>query len=150
MKADRDELLIKVVSKSGSLPQFATSGSAGADIRAMLDGPVLIKPGDIAGIKTGLYMEIPEGYEVQIRARSGLAIRHGISMINGIGTIDSDYRGEVIVPLINLGKEDFVVNDGDRIAQMLVCKYESFKWQEEEVLSDTERGQGGFGHTGRG
>lgn len=149
MRKDRDELVIKLLSKSGRVPEFATEGSAGADLRAMLDEDLVIGPGEIVGVPTGLYMEIPRGFEVQIRARSGLALNHGISLINGVGTIDSDYRGEVVVPLVNHGKEDFLVKNGDRIAQMVACNYERFRWQEEVVLGDTERGEGGFGHTGR-
>lgn len=146
---EKENLVIKVASESGRLPEFATAGSAGADVRAMLDAPVVIRPGDIVGIKTGLYMEIPEGYEVQVRARSGLALKNGITMINGIGTIDSDYRGELIVPLVNHGKEDFIVEDGDRIAQMVVSCYERFTWEKVTVLGETSRGDGGFGHTGK-
>ena len=139
---------IKVITLSGKTPEYETSGSAGMDIRAHLDAPMELLPGKRALIPTGLFMEIPVGYEVQIRARSGLAIKHGIGLVNGIGTIDSDYRGEIKVPLINWGEEAFTVNDGDRIAQMVVCKYEQAELVKVDELSETERGEGGFGHTG--
>ncbi len=140
---------IKIKTMSGELPRYETEGSAGMDIKAHLDEPVEIKPGGRALIPTGLFMEIPEGYEVQIRARSGLAVKHGIGLTNGIGTIDSDYRGEVKVPLINWGDDVFTVNDGDRIAQMVVARYEKVQVVRAEELKETARGEGGFGHTGR-
>jgi dUTP pyrophosphatase len=118
------------------------------DIRAYMDEPVTIAPGKRALIPTGLFMEIPEGYEVQIRARSGLAVKHGIGLTNGIGTIDSDYRGEIKVSLINWGEEEFTVNNGDRIAQIVVAKYERAQLVQTEELNETKRGSGGFGHTG--
>ena len=139
---------IKIRSISGILPSYETSGAAGMDIRAFLKEPVTIEPGQRALIPTGLFMEIPAGFEAQIRARSGLAVRNGIGLVNGIGTIDSDYRGEIKVPLINWGDESFTVNDGDRIAQMVIASYETAQWELSEELSDTERGGGGFGHTG--
>lgn len=139
---------IMMKTMSGELPRYETEGSAGMDIKAYLDGPVEIKPGERALIPTGLFMEIPEGYEVQIRARSGLAVRYGIGLTNGVGTIDSDYRGEVKVSLINWGEEVFTVNDGDRIAQMVVARYEKAQLVQAEELSETVRGEGGFGHTG--
>lgn len=139
---------IKVRTEGGRLPAYETEGSAGMDIRACLKEPVVIGAGKRALIPTGLFFEIPCGYEVQIRARSGLAIKHGIGLANGIGTIDSDYRGEIKVILMNWGEEDFTVNDGDRIAQMVVAKYERAELIEAEELSETERGSGGFGHTG--
>lgn len=139
---------IKVKSLSGFIPAYETSGSAGMDIRAYLDEPIIIAPGKRALIPTGLHFEIPEGFEVQIRARSGLAVKHGIGLTNGIGTIDSDYRGEIKVSLINWGEEPFTVNNGERIAQMVVCRYEKAELIEAEELSETERGSGGFGHTG--
>ncbi|MDO4745649.1 MAG: dUTP diphosphatase [Bacillota bacterium] len=139
---------IKVKSLSGLIPAYETSGSAGMDIRAYLDEPIIIAPGKRALIPTGLHFEIPEGFEVQIRARSGLAVKHGIGLTNGIGTIDSDYRGEIKVSLINWGEEPFTVNNGERIAQMVVCRYEKAELIEAEELSETERGSGGFGHTG--
>lgn len=139
---------IKIRSISGRLPSYETSGAAGMDIRAFLKEPVTIEPGQRALVPTGLFMEIPAGFEAQIRARSGLAVRNGIGLVNGIGTIDSDYRGEIKIPLINWGDESFTVNDGDRIAQMIIASYETAEWELSEELSDTERGGGGFGHTG--
>ncbi len=139
---------IKIISLSGILPRYETGGSAGMDIRANLKEPVVIEPGKRALIPTGLFMEIEPGYEVQIRARSGLAVKKGIGLTNGIGTIDSDYRGEVGVSLINWGDEDFIVNNGDRIAQMVVASYEKAEIVQVEELDETERGHGGFGHTG--
>ena len=139
---------IRIKSLSGVLPQYETAGAAGMDIRAYLDDPVTINPGERALVPTGLFMEIPEGYEVQIRARSGLAIKKGIGLVNGIGTIDSDYRGEVKVPLINWGQEPFTVSNGERIAQMVAATYIKAEIEPAEELSETERGAGGFGHTG--
>ena len=139
---------IRLKSLSGVLPQYETAGAAGMDIRAYLDDPVTINPGERALVPTGLFMEIPEGYEVQIRARSGLAIKKGIGLVNGIGTIDSDYRGEVKVPLINWGQEPFTVSNGERIAQMVAAAYIKAEIEPAEELSETERGAGGFGHTG--
>ncbi|MDO4393344.1 MAG: dUTP diphosphatase [Bacillota bacterium] len=139
---------IKIKTLSGILPQYETAGAAGMDIRAYIDEPMTIAPGHRALVPTGMFMEIPEGFEVQIRARSGLAIKKGIGLVNGIGTIDSDYRGEVKVPLINWGEEEFIIENGDRIAQMVVAQYVKAEIQAAEELSETERGQGGFGHTG--
>lgn len=139
---------IKIKSLSGVMPKYETKGSAGMDIRAFIDEPVKIMPGKRALIHTGLFMEIPSGCEVQIRARSGLAVKYGIGLTNGIGTIDSDYRGEIKVSLINFGEDEFVVNNGDRIAQIVVCRYEMAEIEEVDDLSETERGAGGFGHTG--
>lgn len=140
---------VKIVNKSNNdIPQYATSGSAGMDVRAFLDETVIIKAGEFKLIPTGIYVEIPVGYEIQIRARSGLAIKSGICLINGIGTIDADYRGEIGVGLVNLSKEDFVVNNGDRIAQMVLNKYETIDFELVDDLSKTERGDGGFGSTG--
>lgn len=143
-------MVIKVINKSlNPLPEYSTEHSAGMDMRAFLDEPVVLKPGERKLISTGLYFEIPEGYEVQIRPRSGLAIKHGISILNSPGTIDADYRGEVCIIMINLGDGDFVIQNGDRIAQMVVSKYDKCSWTEVEVLNDTSRGSGGFGHTGK-
>ena len=139
---------IKIKSLSGSVPSYETEGSAGMDLRAFEKEPVLIRPGERKLIHTGLYMEIEPGYEVQIRARSGLALKQGICLANGIGTIDSDYRGEVGILLMNAGRDDFVVHNGDRIAQMVVLKYEKAEIIQSEELSETNRGSGGFGHTG--
>ena len=139
---------IKMRSISGILPSYETAGAAGMDIRAFLREPVTIEPGQRALIPTGLFTEIPAGFEAQIRARSGLTSNNGRGRVNGIGTIDCDYRGEIKVPLINWGDESFTVNDGDRIAQMVIASYETAQWELSEELSDTERGGGGFGHTG--
>ena len=141
-------MIIKVKTLSGRLPRYETDGSAGMDIQAYLKEPVELNPGMRALIPTGLFMEIPSGYEVQIRARSGLAVKYGIGLTNGIGTIDSDYRGEIKISLINWGQESFTVNDWDRIAQMVAAKYEKVSLKKTEKLSETERGRGGFGHTG--
>lgn len=140
---------IKVVNKSDNeLPRYETNGSAGMDLRAMLAEPVMLKPLQRALIPTGLYIELPDGYEAQIRPRSGLAFKKGLSIVNAPGTIDSDYRGEIKILLINLSNETAIVNTGERIAQMVISKYEQVKLDEVDVLSDTERGAGGFGHTG--
>lgn len=139
---------IKIKSLSGRMPAYETKGASGMDIRAYLDEPVTIEAGERELIHTGLFMEIEPGYEVQLRARSGLALRQGICLANGIGTIDSDYRGEVCVILANFGREDFVVKDGDRIAQMVVMKYETAEIEASDELAETDRGSGGFGHTG--
>lgn len=134
--------------KSARLPEYATIGSAGMDIYADVDSDVVIKPGEVKLIPTGIAIELPDGYEAQIRPRSGLAFKYGITLLNAPGTIDSDYRGEIKIIMINLGKEDFVVKRGDRIAQMIVSKFEKVEWEEVEKLGETERGEGGFGHTG--
>jgi len=141
-------MIIKIKSLSGNIPQYETEGSAGIDIKAYLKEPIKIAPGKRALIPTGLFLEIPTGYEVQIRARSGLAVKYGIGLTNGIGTIDSDYRGEIKVSLINWGEEEFTVNCGDRIAQMVVCRYEKVELEPVKELNETARGTGGFGHTG--
>ena len=141
---------IRIVNKSGhSLPTHATAGSAGLDLRAALEEPVTLEPLDRALIPTGLYFAIPAGYEVQIRPRSGLAMKHGITVLNTPGTIDSDYRGEIRVALINLSREPFTIEPGERICQMVLARYEQVEWVEAEQLDDTDRGEGGFGHTGR-
>lgn len=141
---------IRIVNKSGHpLPTHATDGSAGLDLRAALEEPVTLEPLDRALIPTGLYFAIPAGYEVQIRPRSGLAMKHGITVLNTPGTIDSDYRGEIRVALINLSREPFTIEPGERICQMVLARYEQVEWVEAEQLDDTDRGEGGFGHTGR-
>ena len=141
---------ILIVNKSGHpLPTHATAGSAGFDLRAALEEPVTLEPLDRALIPTGLYFAIPAGYEVQIRPRSGLAMKHGITVLNTPGTIDSDYRGEIRVALINLSREPFTIEPGERICQMVLARYEQVEWLETEQLDDTDRGEGGFGHTGR-
>lgn len=141
---------VEIVNKSHHpLPQYATISSAGMDIRANLSEPVTIRPLERRIIPTGLYIALPEGYEAQLRPRSGLAIKHGITLLNSPGTIDADYRGEIGVILANLSSEPFVVNDGERICQMVIAPYSQVKWQPEETLDETERGAGGFGHTGK-
>ena len=141
---------VQVINKSKHpLPQYATEQSAGMDIRANLEEPIVLKPLQRCLVPTGLYMSLPKGFEAQIRPRSGLAIKKGIGVLNSPGTIDADYRGEVCVILVNLSSEDFVVEDGERIAQMVIARYEQAEWKEVEVLDETERGAGGFGHTGK-
>lgn len=140
---------IKIVNKSDfPLPSYKTVGSAGMDLHANIDEPIVLKPLNRALIPTGLYISIPEGYEAQIRARSGMALKHGITLANGIGTIDSDYRGEIGVILVNLSNEEYIINKGDRIAQLVIAKYERVEFVEVDSLDETERGSGGFGHTG--
>ena len=139
---------IKIINKSkNDIPKYQTENSAGVDIRASLDEDLVLKAGEFKLVSTGIYLEIPSSYEVQIRARSGLSIKHGIGLINGIGTIDSDYRGEIKVPLINFSKEDFTIENGMRIAQMVLSKYEKIDFEEVDELSDSERQDGGFGST---
>ena len=141
---------VKIVNHSKhALPEYQTPLSAGLDIRANLDESVTLRPLERAMIPTGLFVELPEGCEMQIRPRSGLAAKHGITVLNSPGTIDADYRGEVRVILVNLSNEPFVINPGERIAQMVVARYEKVEWDEVEVLDETERGAGGFGSTGR-
>lgn len=140
---------IKIINKSGhELPHYETEASAGMDLRANIDEPVTLKPLERAIIKTGLFMELPMGYEAQVRPRSGLAAKKGITVLNAPGTIDADYRGEVGVILVNLSNEDFIIENGERIAQMVIAKHERAEWVTVDSLSDTARGQGGFGSTG--
>lgn len=140
---------VKVINKSKhELPAYATEGSAGMDLRANIDVPIILHPMERKLIPTGIYIALPMGYEAQVRPRSGLALKHGISVCNSPGTVDCDYRNEIGVILINLGQEDFVVNDGERIAQMVIAKYERAKWEPVDELDETERGMGGYGHTG--
>ena len=140
---------IKIINKSDyALPSYETKGSAGLDLRANIDKPIVLQPLDRALIPTGLFMELPVGYEAQIRPRSGLALKKGITVLNSPGTVDSDYRGEVGVVLINLSSVDFTINPGDRIAQMVIAKHEQAEWVEVDGLSSTERGEGGYGHSG--
>ena len=139
---------LKIISKSGVLPKYETEGAAGFDIRAYLKNDFILKSGERALVPTGLFFQIPKGYEAQVRARSGLAIRNGIGLVNGIGTVDSDYRGEIKVPLINWSNEDFTIHNGDRIAQVVINRYEYVEFEITDKLSYTERGEGGFGHTG--
>ena len=142
---------LNIVNTSNNpLPVYETKNSAGMDLRAYLpDGPITLEPMQRALVPTGLYMEIPEGYEGQVRPRSGLAIKNGISVLNSPGTIDADYRGQVCVILINLSDKSFVINSGDRIAQLIIAKCEQAEVVQVETLSETERGAGGFGHTGK-
>lgn len=140
---------IKIINKSKhELPEYKTAFSAGMDLRANLDKSILLKPLERKIISTGLYLEIPPGYEGQIRPRSGMAFNHGISCPNSPGTIDADYRGELGVILINLSKKDFVINDGDRIAQLIIAKHETIIWEEVEQLNNSERGDKGYGSSG--
>ena len=148
-KLNDKTMKVQIINKSKhSLPQYATSSSAGMDLRANLDNPIVLKPLQRCLVPTGLYIALPEGFEAQIRPRSGLALKKGITLLNTPGTIDDDYRGEIGVIVINLSAEDFIIEDGERIAQMVIARYEQAEWQEVEVLEDTERGAGGFGHTG--
>lgn len=142
-------LRVKVINRGHQqMPEYATSQSAGMDLRANLEEPVTIAPLQRVLIPTGLHMALPAGFEAQIRPRSGLALKHGITVLNSPGTVDADYRGEVKVLLVNLSDTPFVVNDGERIAQMVVARHEQAKWDEVEALDETERGEGGYGHTG--
>lgn len=141
---------IKIVNQSKHpLPEYATAFSAGMDLRANLSEPVEIQPLERKLIPTGLYIELPEGYEAQIRPRSGLAIKKGITVLNSPGTIDADYRGEICVILVNLSNEPFMINDGERVCQMVIARHAQADWEEVENLNETERGAGGFGHTGK-
>ena len=140
---------IKIINKSRhALPEYATPQSAGVDLRANIDAPVMLAPLQRVLIPTGLYIALPEGYEAQVRPRSGLAIKKGITVLNTPGTIDADYRGEICVILVNLSDEPFEVTDGERIAQMVIARHEQAEWEECDSLDSTERGAGGFGHTG--
>lgn len=141
---------VRIINKSKHpLPAYATALSAGMDLRANLDKPIVLKPLERCLVPTGLYIALPEGYEAQVRPRSGLAIKKGIGVLNSPGTIDADYRGEICVILVNLSAGEFVVEDGERIAQMVIARHEQVTWDEVEVLDSTERGEGGFGHTGK-
>jgi len=141
---------VQIINKSKhALPEYATEQSAGVDLRANINEPITLAPLERKLIPTGLFMALPAGYEAQVRPRSGLAIKKGITVLNSPGTIDADYRGEVCVILVNLSAEPFVVEDGERIAQMVIARHEQAEWQQVEVLDDTERGAGGFGHTGK-
>lgn len=147
-----DHIAIRIQNLSPfPMPEYASLGAAGADLRANIEKPMTIEPGQVYAIPTGIAIELPAGYEAQVRARSGLALKHGISLVNGIGTIDSDYRGEIKVILTNLIKDPFILNPGDRIAQMVIAAYVKAEFEEtknEDGLSATGRGAGGFGHTG--
>lgn len=140
---------VEIINKSKhQLPAYETALSAGMDLRANIDAPIELQPLQRALVPTGLYMALPAGYEAQVRPRSGLAAKKGITVLNSPGTIDADYRGEVCVILVNLSNEPFVINDGERIAQMVIARHEKVEWECVEVLGETERGAGGFGHTG--
>lgn len=141
---------VRIVNKSKHpLPAYATGASAGMDLRANLDSPIVLKSLERTLVPTGLFIELPAGCEAQIRPRSGLAFKNGLTVLNSPGTIDADYRGEVKVILVNLSKEDFTINDGERIAQMIIAKHEQAEWVEVQELLETERGAGGFGSTGK-
>lgn len=140
---------IQIINRSHHpLPTYATALSAGMDLRANLEEPIVLKPLERRLVPTGLFIALPEGYEAQVRPRSGLALKHGIGVLNSPGTIDADYRGEIGVILVNLSNQEFVINDGERIAQMVVAHHETVEWTAVEELGETERGAGGFGHTG--
>lgn len=140
---------IKVISRSGRLPAYQTEGSAGFDIQAWLpEGPMIIRAGERALVPTGYFVELPPGYEAQVRARSGIAVKNGVGLVNGVGTVDPDYRGEWRVPMINWSSEDFTINDGDRIAQVVISRFERVEFENADEIAETERGGGGFGHTG--
>ena len=144
-------MIIKVVNKSGrELPQYATESSAGVDLRAAITEPIVLEPLQRAMVPTGLYMEIPKGYEGQVRPRSGLAAKHGVTVLNTPGTIDADYRGEIRVILVNLSSQAFEIQPGERIAQMVFAKHETAQWEDVTALEESARGEGGFGSTGRG
>jgi dUTP pyrophosphatase len=141
---------VQIINKSHhQLPQYATPQSAGVDLRANLNEPVTLAPLQRALIPTGLFISLPAGYEAQVRPRSGLAIKKGITVLNSPGTIDADYRGEICIILVNLSNEPFVINDGERVAQMVIARHEQAEWMEVETLDETERGAGGFGHSGK-
>jgi dUTP pyrophosphatase len=141
---------VKIINRSHhALPAYATVLSAGMDLRANLDSPITVRPLERCLVPTGLFIALPQGYEAQVRPRSGLALKKGITVLNTPGTIDADYRGEIGVILVNLSAEEFVINDGERIAQMVVARHETVAWEAVETLDETERGAGGFGHTGK-
>lgn len=143
------KIKVEVINKSGNaLPQYATALSAGLDIRADVEAPIVLQPLERIAVPTGLYIALPEGYEAQMRPRSGLALKHGITLLNTPGTIDADYRGEIKVILANLSNKPFTIESGERICQMVVAKHEQVEWELVEYLEETERGAGGFGHTG--
>lgn len=141
---------IRIVNKSKhELPQYATPLSAGLDLRANIDSPIILGPMERCLVPTGLFMALPTGYEAQVRPRSGLALKKGITVLNSPGTIDADYRGEVCIILVNLSTEPFTIEDGERVAQMVIARHEQVEWEVTDVLDETERGEGGFGHSGR-
>ena len=141
---------IRIINRSKhNLPEYRTGLSAGMDLSANIDKPKILKPLERTIVPTGLFIELPVGYEAQIRPRSGLAIKNGITVLNTPGTIDADYRGEICVIIINLSERDYIIQDGERICQMIISKHERVEWEKVEILNDTERGNGGFGHTGK-
>ena len=141
---------IRIVNKSKhELPQYATPLSAGLDLRANIDSPIVLGPMERCLVPTGLFMALPAGYEAQVRPRSGLALKKGVTVLNSPGTIDADYRGEVCIILVNLSTEPFTIEDGERVAQMVIARHEQAEWEVTDVLDETERGEGGFGHSGR-
>ena len=141
---------VRIVNESKHpIPSYATSSSAGMDIRANLEDSIILEPLQRTLVPTGLFIELPQGYEAQVRPRSGLAFKHGIGVLNSPGTIDADYRGEIKVILVNLSSESFEIKEGERIAQMVIAKHETVVWEETDTLSETVRGEGGFGHTGK-
>ena len=141
---------VRIINKSKhALPAYATEQSAGVDLRANISEPLTLQPLERKLVPTGLFISLPKGYEAQVRPRSGLAVKKGITVLNSPGTIDADYRGEICVILINLSHEPFVIEDGERIAQMVIARHEQAEWEEVQVLDETERGAGGFGHTGK-
>lgn len=143
-------MTVKVVNQSKhALPEYATAGAAGLDLKANIDAPIILKPLQRQLVPTGLFIELPGGFEAQIRPRSGLAFKNGITVLNSPGTIDADYRGEVKVLLVNLSDSEFTVNDGERIAQMVIARHEQIRWEEVTGLQDSQRGAGGFGSTGK-
>lgn len=140
---------VKIVNRSKHhLPEYATAGSAGMDLRANLDSSITLQPLERYLVPTGIFIQLPEGYEAQIRPRSGLSIKKGITLVNAVGTIDSDYTGEIKLPIINLSNEPYTIEDGERLAQMVIARYEKIIWKEVSILDETERGEGGFGSTG--
>lgn len=144
-----NKVKVKIINRSNNpAPAYATPGAAGMDVRAYLQEPVVLKPLQRTLVPTGLFVELPEGYEIQMRPRSGMALKHGITLANTPGTIDADYRGEIGVILINLSETEFTINPGERICQMVVSTYTQIEWEAVDAISDTERGEGGFGHTG--
>ena len=141
---------IRIVNKSKhELPQYATPLSAGLDLRANIDAPIILRPMERCLVPTGLFIALPAGYEAQVRPRSGLALKKGITVLNSPGTIDADYRGEVCIILVNLSTEPFTIEDGERVAQMVIARHEQAEWEVTDALDETERGEGGFGHSGR-
>ncbi len=143
-------MTIKIINSSKhSLPEYATPASAGVDLRAHIDQPLLLNPLERCLVKTGLFLELPIGYEAQVRPRSGLALKHGITVLNAPGTIDADYRGEIGVILINLSQEAYTLTDGERIAQLVIAQHAQAQWEEVDTLADSTRGKGGFGSTGK-